>query len=202
MEEQGGGPREMAFVRAAAGCVRPRSGTRQAHGRHPHQKPSSEQSTPHLRYQARFTESQGPCPRNWTLSLTPRGPRDFPEITLPSRSPSHAEAECPGKNYRPGAGMGCRPWIHATWSEFGWAGLTPIDEFSHGESGLWPTWASKSLLWLKLPHPARGGKRWPSGFNSLKSVLKPPKKGVWPLRPQSPRAQKPFSVTESAASCP
>ena len=109
MEEQGGGTQEIAFVRATASCLRPRLGARQAQGRPHHKKPPSGQRAPPLRYQARFTGSQESRPWTWTLPLPPRGPRDFPWTTLPSRSLTSTEAECPGENYEPGSCEGSPP---------------------------------------------------------------------------------------------
>ena len=105
----GVGPQEMAVVQAAAGWFPAKSrglaGTRQA----PPPQTSLWQRAPPLRYQPRFTGSLGSCPGNWKPSLPPRGPCVFPRTTLPSRSPTPAEAECPGKTWGPWSAAGGRP---------------------------------------------------------------------------------------------
>ena len=152
MEEQGGGPQEMAFVRAVAGWFRAKTRAGQAQGRPPHHNPPSGQRAPPLTYQPRFTGSLSSCPGTWKPSLPPRGLRVFPWTTLPSRSPTPAEAECPGKTWGPGAGAVGPPRFCARWSRPGWAGPTPTDRFSRGEAGLRSAGAAKSLAWAET-HP-------------------------------------------------
>ena len=72
----------------------------------------------------------GPGPRKPSLHRT--GRRVFPRTILFSRSPTPAEAECPGKTWAPGAGARGRPRFHARWRWTGRAGRRPLDEFSLG----------------------------------------------------------------------
>ena len=58
------------------------------------------------------------------------------------------------------------------------------------------------LLWLKRLNPALRRQTLTDQLVLLKVSAKPPKKGLSPPRPQTSRARKPFSVKESAASCP
>ena len=144
----------MAFVRAGAGWFRAQRRGPRRRSRPPHHRLASGERAPPLRYQARFTGSLGSCPGNWKPSLHPRGPRFFPWTTLPSRPPTPAEAECPGKTWGPGAGVGGRPRFHARWRWTGRAGHTPMDGFSPGDSDLRPPGWPRVLLGLKLPHRA------------------------------------------------
>ena len=154
------------------------------------------------RYQDRFTEFLGSCLGNWKPSMHPRGPRIFPWTILLSRSPTPAEAECPGKTWRPGAVAGCRRQCHAGWRWNERAGHTPMDGFSPGDSGLRPPGWLRVLLRLKLPHH---GPRRPTRTERLQLSTvwaKLHRKGLGPPGPQSPRARTPFSVKKSAAYCP
>ena len=72
----------------------------------------------------------GPGTRKPSLHRT--GRRVFPRTILFSRSPTPAEAECPGKTWAPGAGAGGRPRFHARWRWTGRAGRRPLEEFSLG----------------------------------------------------------------------
>ena len=66
MEEQGGGPQEMAFVRGTARRFQAKMQGHAGTGQAPNKKPPSGQRAQPWRYQARFTGSLGLCPRNWT----------------------------------------------------------------------------------------------------------------------------------------
>ena len=80
MEEQGGGPQEMAFVGAAPGWFRSKTAAGQGQGRPPLQKPPLGKRDPPLRYQVGFTGSLGCCPRNGS-------PPFHPEDRVFSRGP-------------------------------------------------------------------------------------------------------------------
>ena len=119
----------------------------------PQRKPPSGQRATPLRYQARVPGSQGWCPGNCKASLQPRGSRVSPRTTLPSRSPTPAEAECPGKTFGPGAVAQGRPRFRARWNG-PWLGRrTPTDAFSRGDSCLCPAWAAKSLVSAQTAPP-------------------------------------------------
>ena len=105
MEEQGGGPQEMAFVGAAPVWFRSKTAAGQGQGSPPLQKPPLGKRGPPLRYQVGFTGSLGCCPRNGSPPFHPED-RAFPWTTLSSKSSRPAEAERPGKPWGPGAGTG------------------------------------------------------------------------------------------------
>ena len=153
MEEQGGGPQEIAFMGAAAGWFRAKTLGPPGTCRPPHHKHPLGQPAPPLRYQARFTGSLGSFPGNWKPSLLPRGLRVFTWTTLPSRSPTPAEAERPGKTWGPGAVAGGQTWFHASCSGPGRARACPRTRSPVGTQACTPPGRLRFLLWLKLPHP-------------------------------------------------
>ena len=171
MEEQGGGPQEMAFVSETPSWFGAEMQDLQAQGRQPHQKPPSGQRAPPWTHEARFTGSLGSCPWNWKLSLPPRGPHYFPWTTPPGTSPTPAEAECQGRTRdlgpRRGAGHGSAP---------GGAGPSGRDPRPRTGSppetqACAPPGLLRVLLWLKLPHPAPRWQTWTQRLHSLKSGL-------------------------------
>ena len=139
---------EPQLARFGPGC-----GTEQAQGRHPHQKPPSEQRAPSLRYNVGFPGSLGLSVWNWNLSLPRRGPLVFRETKLRSRSPTPAKAEFPRENWGPGPRIGYRPWFHARWSGVDRSRPMPTINFFRGESGLGSTWVAKILALAQTPSP-------------------------------------------------
>ena len=124
-----------------------------------HKPPSGQRATP-LRYQARVPGSQGWCPGNCKASLQPRGSRVSPRTTLPSRSPTPAEAEGPGKTFGPG------PWRRAGHgSEPGGTGpglgdAHPRMRSPVGTHACAPPGQLRVLFRLKLPHPTPRRQSW------------------------------------------
>ena len=97
MEEQGGGPQEMAFVGAAPGWFRSKTAAGQGQGRPPLQKPPLGKRDPPLRYQVGFTGSLGCCPRNGSPPCHPedrafsRGPHLPAALPPPQRQSAREE---------------------------------------------------------------------------------------------------------------
>ena len=168
----------MASVQVAAGWFRAKTWGGQAQGRPPPPQASLGQRAPPLRYQARFTGSLGSGGGNWKSSLPPRGPSVFLWTPLHSRSPTDAEAECPGKTWGLGAGVGGRPSSHARWSKPGGAGPTPMDGFSRGDTFCAPPVRLRVLLSLKLPHPAARWQTWTQHLQLAKVWAKLCEKGL------------------------
>ena len=140
MEEQGGGPRRWLSPNRGWLVSGQDAGPRRRRQAPHHHKPAAGQRAPPLTYQAWVTGSLGSCPGNWKPSLHPRGPPVFPRTTLPSRTPTPAEAARRGKTWGPGAGAGGgQTRFRASCSGPGWAERTPTDAFSRGNSGLHPT---------------------------------------------------------------
>ena len=130
-----------------------------------------------LGHQARFTGSLGLCPGNWKPSRPPRGPRIFPWTTLPRRSPTPAEAECPWKTWGPGDGAGTSSGSAPVGAGRGrryprqWMGF-PVGTQACSPPGRLRVW-----LWLKLPHPASRWQPWTQQLQLSKIWAKVPKRG-------------------------
>ena len=177
MEEQGEAPRRWVLSEPRQSGFGQRLGA----ARHRAGPPTTRLpggNVPHPRYQARFTGSLGWCPGNWKLSQPPRGPRVFPRTTLPSRSPTPAEAECPGKTWGTGARAGGRPRFPAGWSRPERARHTPTDVFSHGDSSLSPAWAAKFLALAQTFPPCPEQQTWTKGLQLSKVCVKAQEKGL------------------------
>ena len=113
--KNGGGPQEMAFIRASPGwfLAQTRGGQAQVQGRPLKLKPPLGQWAPHLTYLARFPGSLGSRPGNWKPSLTPRGPRVFPRgphfpAGLPPLQGKSAQGRT--RDLGPGRGAGQGSW--------------------------------------------------------------------------------------------
>ena len=152
MEEQGGGPQEMAFVRAAAGWFQAKSRGRACAGSPPTQA-SLRATGPTLEISGGVHREPWLGPGTWKPSLHCTGQRVFPRTILFRRSHTPAEAVCPGKTWAPGAGTGGQPRFHTRWRWTGQAGHRPLEVFSPGDSVLGPRRWLRVFLGLQLPHP-------------------------------------------------
>ena len=108
----GGRPPGDGFVQAAAGWFEAEPGLRM-HRLVPSTQASLGATGPTLEITGGVHKVPGLGPGNWKPSLNQTGPRVFRRTILFSRSPTPAEAECQGKTWAPGAGLGGRPRFHA-----------------------------------------------------------------------------------------
>ena len=108
-KNRGEAPRRWLLSEPRLGGFRAKRRGRAGASRPPHHKHPSGQRARPLRYQARFTGSLGRCQSSGKPSLPPRGTRVFPWTTLPSSSPTPAEAECQGRTRDLGPGRGAGP---------------------------------------------------------------------------------------------
>ena len=184
MEEQGGGPQEMAFVRAAAGWFRARRRGRAGASRPPHPTsipPSGQRAPPPpLEISGQVHRVPGLLSElREALPATHRTKRFPPWTTRPSSSPTPAEAECPGRTRDVGPGRGAgkrgRPRFRARWSGSGRADPWSTDRFSRRESGLCPCWEAKSLASPATPPPCHKAADLDPAASALQSVQNHPK---------------------------
>ena len=176
-KNRGEAPRRWLLSEPRLGGFGPRGGAAQAQAG-PTSSPSLRATShpPPLRYQARFTGFLGWCQSSGKPSLPPRGPRVFPWTTLPSSSPTPAEAECqertrdlvPGR----GAGHGSAPGGAVPG---GRAGPSTKDRFSLGESGLCPAWEAKSRASPAKPPPCHKAADLDPAASTLQSLRNHPK---------------------------
>ena len=193
MERQGGGPQEMDSARGRASSLRAHIMGRAGAGPALPTEASLRATCPTLEISGWVHRALGTMSLELDVSRCSRGPQDFLETTLPTRTPPPAKAECPRQKQGPGASKGRRPQFHARWSGPGRAGPTPTDRFSRGDSGLCPPWAAKeSCFGSNCPTLPRGCKLPPSGFNSLNSGLNTPRRDC-DLRDLSPPELEPLS---------
>ena len=138
MEEQGEGPQEMAFVRATARSflakMRDSAGTGQAIP----PEASLGETGPTLEISCQVHGVPGTLSVELHAFCPMQSRRVFLETALASRTLAPAKAECPGKNWGPGAGTGGLDRVADTvpcqveWVQVG--GTTQTDRFSCGEA--------------------------------------------------------------------
>ena len=137
----------MAFVRAAAAWFQAKSRGRACAGSPPN-KASLGATGPTLEISGGGHTVPGLGPGTRKPSLHRTGRRVVPRTILFSRSPTPAEAECPGKTWAPGAGHGSMPdgdgqggRVAGPWKSSPW-GLRPA-----------PCSVAKSLPWAPTTTP-------------------------------------------------
>ena len=167
MEEQGGGPQEMALFRAAAGWFRARTWGRACAGQVPPAQASLGATHPTHEISGQVPRVPGLVSGDLEALPATHGTARFPLHPTSQPFSLPPGAEYPWKTWGHGANTRAPPRFQERWSGPGLARCPPLDGFSPGVSGLCPAWADR------IPSLAQTAPPCPEAENSTQRLQLP-----------------------------